>query len=178
MFASASPGGHTRTFTYDAAGNTTYDNRSGGGYGYTYDALGRMASFAINGVVQAEYVYNAQGQQVVRRLTQAQQTIHNVFDLDGNRIAEYLYDEVGGTSTLIREYIWLNGLGVGVWEGGQLFYVRSDHIGRPVFATNDLGFKVWEGEARLGGRPVDGPQRRTICPSAVSTPSPARAQRG
>lgn len=33
----AEAGGHTRTFTYDAAGNTTYDNRSGGGYGYTYD---------------------------------------------------------------------------------------------------------------------------------------------
>ena len=46
------------------------------------DALGRMASFAIDGVVQAEYAYNAQGQQVVRRLTQSQQTIHNVFDLD------------------------------------------------------------------------------------------------
>ncbi len=140
----AEAGGHTRTFTYDASGNTTYDNRSGGGYGYTYDALGRMASFSINGVLQAEYAYNAQGQQVVRRLTQSGQTIHNVFDLDGNRIAEYLYDEVGGTSTLIREYIWLNGQVIGVWEGGQLFYVRTDHIGRPVFATNDLGLKVWE----------------------------------
>ncbi|MEO1538074.1 MAG: RHS repeat-associated core domain-containing protein [Pseudomonadota bacterium] len=57
----------------------------------------------------------------------------------------------------IRVYIWLNGLGVGVWEEGQLFYVRSDHTGRPVFATNDLGLKVWEGEGRLGrassGRP-------------------------
>lgn len=77
--------------------------------------------------------------------------------LPDERIAEYLYDEVGGTSTLIREYIWLNGQVIGVWEGGQLFYVRSDQIhcpagyclqcprgGRPVFATNDLGFKVWE----------------------------------
>ncbi|MEO1538080.1 MAG: RHS repeat-associated core domain-containing protein [Pseudomonadota bacterium] len=80
----------------------------------------------------------------MRRLTQSGQTIHNVFDLDGNRIAEYLYDEGTGTSTLIREYIWLHGQVIGVWEGGQLFYVRSDHIGRPVFATNDLGFKVWE----------------------------------
>ena len=64
--------------------------------------------------------------------------------LPDERIAEYLYDEVGGSSTLIREYIWLNGQVIGVWEGGHLFYVRSDHIGRPVFATNDLGLKVWE----------------------------------
>ncbi|MEL7171458.1 MAG: hypothetical protein AAFN05_00640, partial [Pseudomonadota bacterium] len=28
----AEAGGHTRSFIYDAAGNTTYDNRSGGVY--------------------------------------------------------------------------------------------------------------------------------------------------
>jgi RHS repeat-associated protein len=31
-----------------------------------------------------------------------------------------------------------------VVEGGQVFFIRTDHIGRPVFATNDLGVKVWE----------------------------------
>ena len=99
---------------------------------------------SINGVVQAEYEYNAQGQQVVRRLTQTQKTIHNVFDLDGNRIAEYDYDAGTGVSTLIREYIWMDGRAVGVVEGGQVFFIRTDHIGRPVFATNDLDVKVWE----------------------------------
>ena len=63
-------GGQTRAFTYDAAGNVTYDARSGTGYGYNYDAANRMESFSINGVVQAEYEYNALGQQVIRRLTQ------------------------------------------------------------------------------------------------------------
>ena len=47
----------------------TYDNRSGQGYGYTYDNAGRMASFSLNGVVQAEYAYNQLGQQITRRLT-------------------------------------------------------------------------------------------------------------
>jgi len=32
---------------------------------------------------------------------------------------------------------------VGVVEGGQLYFVRTDHIGRPVFATNDAGAVVW-----------------------------------
>jgi len=41
--------------SHDAAGNVTYDNRAGQGYGYTYDAANRMESFSINGVVQAEY---------------------------------------------------------------------------------------------------------------------------
>jgi RHS repeat-associated protein len=30
-----------------------------------------------------------------------------------------------------------------VVEGGQLYFVRTDHIGRPVFATNDAGQVVW-----------------------------------
>jgi len=47
-------------------------------------------------------------------------------------------------STLIREYIWANGSAVAVVEGGQLYFVRSDHIGRPVFATNVGGQIVWE----------------------------------
>ena len=37
-------GQSTRTFSYDAAGNVTHDARSGVGYGYAYDAAGRMAS--------------------------------------------------------------------------------------------------------------------------------------
>ncbi len=31
-----------------------------------------------------------------------------------------------------------------VIEGGQVFFVRTDHIGRPVFATDSDGLKVWE----------------------------------
>ena len=28
--------------------------------------------------------------------------------------------------------------------GNQIHFIRTNHIGRPVFATNDLGVKVWE----------------------------------
>ena len=139
-------GGQTRSFTYDAAGNVTYDARSGVGYGYTYNAANRMESFSINGVVQAEYTYNARGQQVIRRLTQTGQTIHSIYDTFGNRIAEYEYDDVSGSSTLLREYVWMDGQAVAVIEGGEVYYVRSDHIGRPVFATDDTGTIVWEAE--------------------------------
>jgi RHS repeat-associated protein len=103
-----------------------------------------MASMSLSGVVQVEYDYNALGQQVIRRLTQAGQTIHSLHDLDGNRIAEYDYDDVAGTSSLIREYVWMNGQVVAVIEGGAVYYVRTDHIGRPVFATNGSGTKVWD----------------------------------
>jgi len=113
-------------------------------YGYGYNAANRMESMSLSGVVQAEYEYNALGQQVIRTLTQAGQTIHSLHDLDGNRIAEYDYDDVAGTSSLIREYVWMNGQVVAVIEGGAVYYVRTDHIGRPVFATDGAGTKVWE----------------------------------
>ena len=80
---------------------------------------------------------------MVRRLTQTGQTIHVVHDIDGNRIAEYDFDPVAQTATLIREYVWLDGALVAVVENGAVYAIRTDQIGRPVFATDNLGLKVW-----------------------------------
>jgi RHS repeat-associated protein len=44
---------------------------------------------------------------------------------------------------LIREYVWNGWDPIAVIEGGVVSYVRADHIGRPVFATNATGVKVW-----------------------------------
>jgi RHS repeat-associated protein len=66
-------------------------------------------------------------------------TIHSVFDSQSPRIAEY--NEA--TGALIREYVWNGWDPVAVIEGGTIYYVRADHIGRPVFATNSTGVKVW-----------------------------------
>ncbi len=35
-------------------------------------------------------------------------------------------------------------MAIGVVEGGVVTHVRTDHIGRPVFATDGFGVKVWE----------------------------------
>ncbi len=94
--------------------------------------------------MQAEYGYDPQGRQIIRRLTQEQKTIHNVFDTDGNRIAEYEIDDLTGASTLPREYVWMDGIPVAVIENDQVYFIRTDHIGRPVFATDTSGAKVWE----------------------------------
>lgn len=132
--------GGSRAFTYDAAGNVTLDNRTGGGYSYTYDSAGWMASFSINGVLRAEYKYDFAGRQAIRKLYGSGAiTIHSVFDSEGRRIAEY--NEA--TGALIREYVWLDRDPIAVIEGGVIFLVRADPIGRPVFATNSAGVKVW-----------------------------------
>ncbi|MBT8409225.1 MAG: hypothetical protein KJN93_06340 [Alphaproteobacteria bacterium] len=75
-------------------------------------------------VVLSEYVYNAAGQQVIRRLTQTSETLHAIHGPDGNRIAEYLYDDIAQTSTLLREYIWLNEGPVAAVEGD--YFIRAD----------------------------------------------------
>ena len=132
--------GGSRAFTYDAAGNVTLDNRTGGGYGYTYNSAGRLSEFRVNGVLQASYKYDALGRQAIRTLTSPTAvTIHSVFDSQGRRIAEY--NEA--TGTLIREYVWNGWEAIAVIEGGVISYVRTDHIGRPVFATNSTGAVVW-----------------------------------
>ena len=56
-------------------------------------------------------------------------------------------------------------MAIGVVEGGTVYYVRTDHIGRPVFATDGFGVKVWGGGPGRPDRcPVDSRQARRIRP--------------
>ena len=99
-----------------------------------------MSEFRIGGVLQASYKYDAMGRQAIRSLSAPTAvTIHSVFDSEGRRIAEY--NEA--TGALIREYVWNGWEPVAVIEGGVIAFVRTDHIGRPIFATNASGTKVW-----------------------------------
>ena len=62
-----------------------------------------------------------------------------MFDAQGRRIAEY--NEA--TGAIIREYVWMGWDPVAVIEGGVIYLIRADHIGRPAFATTLAGTKVW-----------------------------------
>ena len=72
-------------------------------------------------------------------------TIHSDYDFDGLHVAEY--NEA--TGAFIRWYAWLEGAPIAVNEGEAVSFVRSDHIGRPVFATDSTGVKVWTAAAYL-----------------------------
>ncbi|MEP2715219.1 RHS repeat-associated core domain-containing protein [Pseudophaeobacter sp.] len=137
-------GTSSRALSYDGAGNVTSDNLDGSIYTYSYDAANRMTALSINGVAQAEYRYNALGQQVSRYLVAEDKTIHTIHDLDGNRIAEFEYDPITRATVLLREYIWLEGEPIAVVENDQIYYLRTDHIGRPRFATDAAGLTVWQ----------------------------------
>ena len=61
-----------------------------------------------------------------------------------------------GRRALIRQYMWPGDIPIAVKEGGQVYLVRTDHIGRPVFATTLSGTVVWRakkpGDAVFGVR--------------------------
>lgn len=128
-----------RTLTHNAIGNVTTDNRGGNIYTYVYDAADRIRQVKLNGVIQANYTYNYRGQQITRGFPASGLIIHSVFGLDGNRISEHNQT----TGALIREYVWLGGSPLAVIEGGQIYLIRTDHIGRPAFATTMAGTQVW-----------------------------------
>ena len=82
----------------------------------------------------------------MRRLSQLGHRIDSMHDADGNRLAEYQIDNTTVVSTLLQEYVWHDGVPVAVVDGqtDEVFFVRTDHIGRPVFATDTAAVKVWE----------------------------------
>ena len=57
-------------------------------------------------------------------------------------------------------------------EGGVVSFIRTDHIGRPVYATNAAGIKVWTASyTPFGGVRITGTPLRA--PSAPLAPTPA-----
>jgi hypothetical protein len=81
---------------------------------------------------------------------------------------------------LIRDYVWL-GLGpIAVIEGGVTSFVRTDHIGRPVFATNTAGVKVWTATYDPFGavRTTTDTPIAARFPASGSTPNPACTRTG
>jgi RHS repeat-associated protein len=57
---------------------------------------------------------------------------------------------------LLREYIWLGWDPVAVVQGGAVHFIRTDHIHRPIFATNAAGAVVWQQAYDPFGRVVSG----------------------
>jgi RHS repeat-associated protein len=140
-----------RAFTYDAAGNILTDSRAGGmAMTFQYDVEGRLSkafqtSAPANG---GTYAYDALGRLASRTVTQsvapASATTLYVYDLNDHLIAET--DTSGAT---LREYIWLDDLPVAVIAGvntgsPQIYYVHTDHLGRPARMTAPNTAWAWD----------------------------------
>lgn len=111
--------------TYDVAGNLS--TVGGTAQSYTYNDANRMSVARANGVIQGTYTYNGFGEQVQR---QTSVTTRFVYDESGNLIGQY-----DNTGTPIQQYVWMEGVPVGVLTGtgtGQVLrYVQTDQLGTP-----------------------------------------------
>ncbi len=115
-------GALSRTYGYDAAGNTT----SYGGFTFSYNDAGRMTG--VSGPATASYAHNALGQRVKK--VAGGVTTYFVFDEAGHLLGEY-----DGAGALIQETIWLEDIPVATLRpnGGSvsIFYVHADHLNTP-----------------------------------------------
>jgi RHS repeat-associated protein len=135
-----------RSFTHDAAGNITHDDRAGTVYRYLYNDRGRLMQFRIDNQVRANYRYDFFERLNWRQtlnMTPAGAT-HYVQDLNGQLIYE-----ATDTGTPLREYVWIDDMPLAVFAdldtaSPQLYFVHPDHLNRPLRMTDGTQAVVWD----------------------------------
>jgi RHS repeat-associated protein len=122
-------------FGYDAIGNQISDNAKLFGY----NNAGALVTYS-DGANNYSYLVNS-GMQRVKKSdnNDATNNIWFVYDANGQVISEH--DESGA---VINEYIYLNGVPVGLVKAGSLYNIYPDHLGTPRVVTNSNNGVVWK----------------------------------
>jgi hypothetical protein len=104
----------TRSFTHDAAGNITLDDRgSDPDLGFVHDEVGRYAKLTDGGVDAYEYLYSGFGERVVKQPAGGVDPQHFHYDPAGRMLAE-----TDGLGAAVRAYVYLDGVPVALLEPG------------------------------------------------------------
>lgn len=116
-------GALSRTYGYDAAGDTTgYSNLT-----LTYNGRGRMSEATVGGT-NSTYIYSAVGQMIEKNAA-ATVTIL-VYDEAGHLLGEY-----SSTGALIQETVWMGDIPVATLRpngsGISIYYVHTDQLNAP-----------------------------------------------
>lgn len=118
-----SVGGVART--YDNNGNTLTGTSTG--LTLTYDDRNRLASM-VNGSTSATYGITGRGERVRKTVTVSGTPTTTLFGYDEGG---HLAGEYSGAGVVQAEYIYLDSTPVGVFKGGTLYYIETDHLGTP-----------------------------------------------
>jgi RHS repeat-associated protein len=145
------PGGTVRNFTYDAAGNVLTDTRAGAlGMTFEYDVEGRLSKARRTNSpgIGGTYAYDAQSRLASRTVTQtaAPTTSTTLYVHDIN---DHIIAETNSSGATLREYIWLDDIPLAVVDkvatgSPVIYYVHSDHLGRPARMTAQNRAWVWD----------------------------------
>lgn len=140
-----SNGAETRRFISDAAGNIVSDTNVTANITkkFGYNDAGQLSSVAVNDEVTGQYAYDYLSRLGVRRLPKTSTTLHYIYDLSGNIIAEY-----DSNGALGREYIWLDERPLAVvadagTKAATIYQVHTDHLDRPIMMTDSAKNVVW-----------------------------------
>jgi RHS repeat-associated protein len=130
----------TRTYAYDAAGNTlSYSNMA-----FAYNQRGRMSSATV-GTTTSNYIYSALGQMIKK--TVGSTTTLLMYDEAGHLLGEY-----SSAGALIQETVWMGDIPVGTLRPNgstvSIYYVETDQINavRKVTRPSDNGL-MWHWNA-------------------------------
>lgn len=135
-------GALSRSYGYDAAGNTT----SYTGVSFVYNQRGRMSSVTTPGGT-TNYIYDALGQLIEK--SGAGGTTILMYDEAGHLIGEY-----DGSGNLIEETIWMGDTPVATLRPNgssvTVYYVHTDHLNAPrvvTQASNNAARWLWGGNS-------------------------------
>lgn len=114
----------SRSYGYDAAGNTTSD----GGRTFTYNDAGRMTTYVKDGVTTT-LTYNGLGQRVTK--SNVSGTHYFVYDESGHLLGEY-----DASGALFQETVWMGDIPIAaLWPDGSggvtVTYIHTDHLNTP-----------------------------------------------
>ncbi|MDP2007243.1 MAG: RHS repeat-associated core domain-containing protein [Rubrivivax sp.] len=162
-----------RSLTYDAAGNLVADVQGTQSISAKIDLSGRVVSISTSGssASTTAYAHDTFGLRVLKNvkcfagstcpLGQAfsrNNWTRFVYDQDGQLLGEYR-----GDGSVLREYVWLQGMPVAVIDGPaaspQIYYVHTDHLGAPRTVIDRSGVQRWSWVAEPFGNsaPVEDP---------------------
>ncbi len=141
-----------RTLTYNGRGDIASELRDSVAVTTSYDAYGRLTSYARAGTSPQSMLYSGSDERV--EVTTDATPRRYVYDESGRLIGQY-----GATGTIHAEHIWLMpDTDEGGWEPlallepSTLSYVHGDHLGVPVLITDASGNTVNAMQAEPFGR--------------------------
>ncbi len=119
----------------------------------TYNDANRWDQLFIEGALKATYIHNAMGQRTRKVVVNTDNTISTTvyhYDFQG-----MLISETNERGEPIKDYIWLDYAPIAqieydaIADSDTIYYLHTDHLMTPRFATDSGGNIVWrwEGEA-------------------------------
>lgn len=135
----------TRNFGYNPNGDTTsMTGTDGVANTFTYDPFGRLATHTRSGSTTT-YTVNALDQRMAKSNSgSSSRYVYAGFN-------QMLAENTGGAWT---SYIYNGSEPVAMVRGGQIYYIHTDHLGRPESVTNSAKSVVWKAKNNAFSRDV------------------------